>query len=139
MQIEVRPARAEDKEAVLAFTAHTWEDAGGDYIHLVWNNWLRSRHGQMFVATADGQPVSVVHVALQSRTAAWFEGMRVDPNFRRQALELLDGRGPLYVRRHQVNLAALALEASGQLGGGGGLTCTLQPNQQYNGRWLAGV
>jgi len=112
MQIEVRPARAEDKAAVLAFTAHTWDDEEGDYIHLVWDRWLRSRHGQMFVATADGQPVSVARVALQSRTAAWFEGMRVDPHFRRQGIAAQVQQACLtYARQQGRRVARLATGA----------------------------
>ena len=34
----VRPARAVDKDAVLAFTQNTWE--WGDYISYVWEQWL---------------------------------------------------------------------------------------------------
>jgi GNAT superfamily N-acetyltransferase len=112
MQIEVRPARAEDKEAVLAFTAHTWEDEEGDYIYMVWDRWLRDRHGRMFVTTADGQPVSVVHVALQSRTEAWFEGMRVDPNFRRQGIAAQVQKACLaYAREQGRRVARLATGA----------------------------
>jgi len=112
MQIEVRPAQAEDKEAVLAFTAHTWEDEEGDYIRLVWDRWLRDRHGRMFVATADGQPVSVAHVALPSRTEAWFEGMRVDPNFRRQGIAAQVQQACLaYAREQGRRVARLATGA----------------------------
>ncbi|MBM3134001.1 MAG: GNAT family N-acetyltransferase [Chloroflexi bacterium] len=112
VQIEVRPARAEDKAAVLAFTTHTWEDEEGDYIHLVWNRWLRNRHGQMFVATADGQPVSVARVALQSRTEAWFEGMRVDPHFRRQGIAVQVQQACLaYARQQGCRVARLATGA----------------------------
>ena len=111
MLIEVRTARAEDKEAVLAFTAHTWGEEG-DYIRLVWNHWLRSRHGRLFVATADGQPVSVARVALQSRTEAWFEGMRVDPHFRRQGIAVQVQQACLaYARKQGRRLARLATGA----------------------------
>jgi GNAT superfamily N-acetyltransferase len=112
MQIEVRPARVEDKEAVLAFTAHTWEDEDGDYIHMVWDHWLSDRHGRMFVATADGQPVSVARVALQSRTEAWFEGMRVDPHFRRQGIAVQVQQACLtYAREQGRRVARLATGA----------------------------
>jgi GNAT superfamily N-acetyltransferase len=112
MQVEVRPARAEDKEAVLAFTAHTWDEEGGDYIHLVWDHWLNDHAGRLFVATADGQPVSVARVALQSRTEAWFEGMRVDPHFRRQGIAVQVQQACLaYAREQGRRVARLATGA----------------------------
>jgi len=112
MQVEVRPARAEDKEAVLAFTAHTWDEEGGDYIHLVWDHWLNDHAGRLFVATADGQPVSVARVALQSRTEAWFEGMRVDPNHRRQGIAVQVQQACLaYAREQGRRVARLATGA----------------------------
>ena len=45
--LEVRPARAEDRDAVLAFCAHTWAD--GDYIEFAWDNWLRDQQEQRSV------------------------------------------------------------------------------------------
>ena len=83
-QVVVRPARAEDKEAVLAFCAQTWPD--GDYIPYVWDNWLRSERGVLLVAVAGERPVGVSHVALLSEDEAWLEGIRVDPRERRQGL-----------------------------------------------------
>src|SRR3989442_2205048 len=81
---EIRPARPEDREAVLAFCAHTWE--WGDYIEYVWDEWLHDPQGQMFVATVDGQPVGVAHFRMLSATEAWLEGMRIDPAYRQQGL-----------------------------------------------------
>src|SRR5215469_3624634 len=82
--IEIRLARPEDRDAVLAFCAHTWE--WGDYIEYVWDEWLHDPQGQMFVATVDGQPVGVAHLRMLSTTEAWLEGMRIDPAYRRQGL-----------------------------------------------------
>src|SRR5712692_9536699 len=81
---EVRPARSEDREAVLAFCIHTWD--WGDYIEYVWDEWLHDPQGQMFVATVDGQPVGVAHFRMLSSTEAWLEGMRIDPAYRQQGL-----------------------------------------------------
>ncbi len=82
--IEIRPARPEDRDAVLAFCTNTWE--WGDYIEGVWDDWLNNPQGLLLVATADGQPVGVAHVLMLNETDAWFEGMRVDPNYRRQGI-----------------------------------------------------
>jgi len=81
---EVRRARPDDRDAVLAFCANTWE--WGDYIEYVWDEWLYDPQGALFVATIDGQPVGLAHMHMVSATEAWLEGMRVDPNFRHRGL-----------------------------------------------------
>ena len=81
---EVRPARPEDREAVLAFCQQTWE--WGDYLEYVWEEWLNNPQGKLFVATQDGQPVAVANMRMLNKTEAWFEGMRVDPAFRQHGI-----------------------------------------------------
>lgn len=83
--VEVRPARAEDKAAVLAFCEQTW-DHQKDYIPLVWDKWLADETGRIFVAVVDGLPVAMQRVVLMSDDEAWWEGLRVDPNYRGQGL-----------------------------------------------------
>jgi GNAT superfamily N-acetyltransferase len=83
-QIDMRPARSEDRDAVLAFCAHTWES--GDYIEYVWDEWLHDQQGQLLVATSDGQPVGIDHLRMLNATEAWLEGLRVDPNYRHQGI-----------------------------------------------------
>ncbi len=80
----IRLARAEDRDAVLAFCINTWE--WGDYIEYVWDEWLHDPQGAMFVATVDEQPVGLAHMRMVSANEAWLEGMRVDPNFRQRGL-----------------------------------------------------
>ena len=82
--LEVRPARSEDREAVLAFCQQTWE--WGDYLEYVWDEWLNNPQGKLFVATIDGQPVGVTNIRMLNKTEAWFEGMRIDPTFRQQGI-----------------------------------------------------
>lgn len=82
--IEVRPARAEDRETVLAFCAHTWE--WGDYIERVWDEWLQDPSGQLLVAVLDERPVGVTHMLMLNETDAWLEGLRVDPDYRNQGI-----------------------------------------------------
>ncbi|HEY6284225.1 MAG TPA: GNAT family N-acetyltransferase [Ktedonobacteraceae bacterium] len=81
---DIRPARPEDREAVLAFCQQTWE--WGDYIGYVWDEWLNNPQGKLFVATKDGQTVGVANMRMLNKTEAWFEGMRVDPTFRQHGL-----------------------------------------------------
>ncbi len=83
-QIRVRPAQAEDREAVLAFCANTWE--WGDYIEEVWEEWLSNPDGRMFVATLDERPVGIANLRMLSKDESWFEGLRVDPQYREQGI-----------------------------------------------------
>ncbi len=81
---DIRPARPEDREAVLAFCIHTWE--WGDYIEYVWDEWLHDPKGKLFVATSNSRPVGVAHMRMLNKTEAWFEGMRVDSTHRQQGI-----------------------------------------------------
>jgi GNAT superfamily N-acetyltransferase len=83
--VEVRPAREEDKAAVLAFCEQTWEHQE-DYIYRVWDKWLADERGRIFVAVVDGLPVAMQRVVLMSDDEAWWEGLRVDPNYRGRGL-----------------------------------------------------
>src|SRR6266487_853639 len=82
--VEVRAAQAADREAVLAFCAHTWE--WGDYLEYVWDEWLHDPQGLLLVATLDGQPVGVAHMRMTTEKDVWLEGMRVDPNYRKHGI-----------------------------------------------------
>jgi ribosomal protein S18 acetylase RimI-like enzyme len=83
-QLVVRSARAEDREAVLAFCAGIWD--GGDYIPYIWDAWLADERGALLVAEANGRPVGLVHLRILSNEEAWLEGIRVDPAARRQGV-----------------------------------------------------
>lgn len=117
-QVEIRRARPEDRDAVLAFSKHTWD--WGDYIEYVWDEWLADPRGYLFIAVIDGQPVGVAHLRLLNVTEAWLEGMRVDPNFRLRGIgkalydaELVEAmrRGATMVRyvTESTNLGSIAL------------------------------
>jgi ribosomal protein S18 acetylase RimI-like enzyme len=82
--LEVREARAEDREAVFAFCAQTWGD--GDYIPAVWDDWLADSSSALLVGVADGRPVALSHVRLMTPDEAWIEGVRVAPEMRRQGI-----------------------------------------------------
>ena len=82
--IEARPARDDDREAVLAFCARTWDD--GDYVQYVWEDWLRDASGALLVATLAGRPVGLAHLRMMSPEEAWIEGVRVDPGARRRGV-----------------------------------------------------
>jgi N-acetylglutamate synthase-like GNAT family acetyltransferase len=80
----IRPARAEDKATVLTFCERTYE--WGDYVPLVWDDWLEDKQGQLLVATRDDKPVAVAKVTLSTPTQAWLQGLRVHPQYRQKGL-----------------------------------------------------
>lgn len=82
--ITIRPAQPQDKAAVLAFCAHTWD--WGDYIPEVWDEWLADTSGKLLVAVLDGRPVAVEHMQMVAPNECWLEGMRVDPAARGQGI-----------------------------------------------------
>jgi GNAT superfamily N-acetyltransferase len=82
--IEMRAARPEDREAVLAFCVNTWD--WGDYIEYVWDEWLQDPKGMLVVATVDGQPAGIARFQMLTPTEVWFEGMRVSPQYRNHGL-----------------------------------------------------
>ena len=105
--LEVRPARPEDRDAVLAFCAHTWSD--GDYIEYVWDDWIKEdNNGVLLVGLLDGQPVAINHMAMISDDEAWLEGMRVDPAHRRKGFgRVLTSRALVAARERGASVARL--------------------------------
>jgi len=82
--VEVRQARHDDREAVVAFTEDTWPELGGDYVPDVFEEWVDTDGPEQrtLVATVDGRPVGVLQAVLLSDHEAWAQGMRVAPEFR---------------------------------------------------------
>lgn len=107
--LEVRPARPEDRDAVLAFCAHTWDD--GDYIEYAWDNWLRDQQDQrsvLLVGLLDGQPVALNRMVMVSEDEAWAEGMRVDPAYRRMGFgAVMTSRGLVAARERGAHVTRL--------------------------------
>jgi GNAT superfamily N-acetyltransferase len=107
---EIRPARPEDRASVLAFCKDTW--SWGDYIAYQWDEWLHSSAGRLFVATINGQPVGVVNIQMLTATDAWLQGLRVDPQFRRQGLaEELNNAALLEAMQRGASYARLLIES----------------------------
>lgn len=75
--LEIRPARPDDRDAVLSFCARIWE--GHDYLPQVWDEWLNDAQGLLLVALREGVPIAVARADLSLPHEAWLEGMRVDP------------------------------------------------------------
>ena len=79
-EFQIRPARAADREAVLAFCAQTWE--WGDYIGEVWDAWLTDTAGVLVVGEIGGQVMGVDKLTFLAPGEAFFEGLRIAPAYR---------------------------------------------------------
>lgn len=109
--IEIRTARASDRDAVLTFTANTWGD-DGDYIEYVWDTWLADPDGALLVAARGATPLALIHVQMLASTEAWIEGIRVDPIARRQGLgRALTARALAVARERGATIARLFTDA----------------------------
>lgn len=78
MDLKIREANDSDKTSVLKFCKNTF--SWGDYIEHVWNYWISEGH--LFLGHKQS-PIGICH-AFYSNDQIWIEGIRIDPNFRRQ-------------------------------------------------------
>lgn len=76
----IRKAQNSDKLSILKFCKNTF--SWGDYIQDVWDYWLSE--GFLFVAEKS-IPLGICH-AVFLKNQVWIEGIRVDPQFRRQGI-----------------------------------------------------
>ena len=95
MESEIRPARPSDKAPLMSFIREVW--GGHDYIPYVWDWWLKDRTGRMFVVEVDGVPVGMNRVRFLEDGSAWFEGVRVHPDFRGKGLATMLGENSMKV------------------------------------------
>ncbi|WP_408957295.1 N-acetyltransferase family protein [Natrinema sp. 74] len=87
--IEIRRATHDDYEAVADFTSDIWPERGGDYIPRIYHDWLEDEHRQgkkTFLAEVDGDAAGIVQGVMLSEDEAWFQGMRVAADHRRQGI-----------------------------------------------------
>ena len=76
----IRAAKTKDKTHILKFCKNTF--SWGDYIEQVWDFWLSE--GNLFLFEKCF-PIGICH-AFYSKDQVWIEGIRIDPNFRRQKI-----------------------------------------------------
>jgi GNAT superfamily N-acetyltransferase len=87
----VRQGRAEDADAVAAFTQDTWsEHDGSDYMPEVFPQWVETdgpEQRTLVIDVNDGEDVAgVAQGVLLSDREAWAQGMRVNPEYRGMGL-----------------------------------------------------
>jgi GNAT superfamily N-acetyltransferase len=72
-----RPALLKDTDEVFELCSHIWE--GGDYIPMVWEEWLADRDGMLGVAEMGGHVVGVFKLTKFAEQEWYMEGLRVHP------------------------------------------------------------
>ena len=77
-KLKIREANDLDKMSVLKFCKNTF--SWGDYVEYVWNYWISE--GYLLLAQKL-DPVGICH-AFYSDNQVWIEGIRIEPNSRRQ-------------------------------------------------------
>ena len=80
MTMMIREANSSDKIPILKFCKDTF--SWGDYVDQVWDSWLSEGYLLLFEKQF---PVGICH-AFFSEDQIWIEGIRIDPNFRRQKI-----------------------------------------------------
>jgi GNAT superfamily N-acetyltransferase len=86
--VRFRLATSKDKDYVLNFckTTFSW----GDYIDRVWDIWINEPNGIFLVAeeieNQIKKPIAIIHGILIPEKTIWIEGIRVDPQYRKQKL-----------------------------------------------------
>lgn len=83
----------------MSFIKEVW--GGHDYIPYVWDWWLKDPAGKMFVVEVDGVPVGMNRVRYLEDGSAWFEGVRVHPDFRGKGLATMLGENSMKVAKER--------------------------------------
>lgn len=81
--VMVRKGRPKDEPYIREFTKHTFPF--GDYVGDAFSEWLESGC-DVWVADAEGIPVGIACTAYPTPAEAWFQGLRVHPDYRRQGI-----------------------------------------------------
>jgi len=85
MSPTVRTARRDDYDDIVEMTANVWADrAVDDYIPDVFRNWVDADgpDRKTLVVDVDGRAVGLCQAVMLTKTEAWFQGMRVDSDYR---------------------------------------------------------
>ena len=89
-EYEIRQATLDDKDAVVDLTSRIWTDRGGDYLQHVFDDWIANdgESQRTFVVDVVGSDdvAAILQCVLLSEHEAWAQGMRVNPDYRGQAL-----------------------------------------------------
>jgi len=95
MKVEIRRAKASDKEPLMRFIRHIW--GGHDYIPWVWDEWIADKSSALFVVEVDGVPVGMNRMRYMPDGSGWLEGVRIHPGYRGKGLASMLGRASMEV------------------------------------------
>ncbi len=84
--LSFRPIQPADKDRINAFTFNTWGDNEDDYIKDVFDDWLADPCGEFTAAVLAGEVVGIAKLTDMGDDEWWFEGLRIDPAYRRQGI-----------------------------------------------------
>ena len=84
MNLELRPARPADREAMLEVTREIWD--GHDYLPRVFDEWVGDPGATFQAAEVEGEVAGFQRLRPLSAEAVLYEGLRVGTRFRRQGL-----------------------------------------------------
>jgi ribosomal protein S18 acetylase RimI-like enzyme len=111
-EVIVRPGREDDGPYIKEFTKDTFD--WGDYVGDAYAGWVKDMEngtGDVYVALAGGRPVGVTHVQYMSPAEAWFEGIRVHPDYRRAGIgRLLTAASIEGARRRRARVCRAAID-----------------------------
>lgn len=142
-EFTVRQAVHGDHADVASFTTDTWPDRSGeDWVGDVFPDWVESDgvDQRTFVATAENGPgergvVGIVQALRLSETEAWYQGMRVHPNYRgRGVASTLNGHCFRWSRSWGATVGRLMVFSSNDAGLGAARANGFQPTTEF--RWL---
>jgi len=89
MSPTVRTARHDDYDDIVDMTSDVWADrAMADYIPDVFHDWVDDDgpDRKTLVVDVDGHAVGIAQAVILTETEAWFQGMRVDSEYRGKGL-----------------------------------------------------
>jgi ribosomal protein S18 acetylase RimI-like enzyme len=84
--LSFRPVLPEDKDRIIAFTFNTWGDNEDDYIKDVFDEWLADPRGEFTAAVIEDRVVGIAKLTDMGDDEWWFEGLRIDPAYRRRGI-----------------------------------------------------
>ncbi len=82
--IHIRKGTLPDLSQIQEFTQNTF--SWGDYLPKAWNDWVRSKRGDLLVAEIERKVVGTIHVRYLENYEAWLEGVRVRHEFRKRGV-----------------------------------------------------
>jgi len=82
--IEIRRAIPEDKARIIEISSKIWD--GDDYLPHIFDKWVKDTEGEFSVVTVEGVVAGCSKITRLPHNVLWFEGIRVDSDYRGQGL-----------------------------------------------------